>query len=528
MENGYEALERASSLLASTNVQHVLEEIIHIARDVAGADHASLFLLQDPTHVDWNYIYTARQLSGPERIQAVNSALSRGFAGWVVENQRGDIIADTQQDPRWLVFPDDRTVARSAMCVPFIHEGTVVATLTLTSASPDRFDRAQLRLVSIIANQAAIAIRNAQLITSLRAQHQQLRGILLAVHDGLLVIDREGRVLLANDAIRELLGDMPHEALAEVSIAALAAGAPWLAPLADALASGTTCDRWTYEARSEGVPRDLNIAIAPWAAEHTSGYVIITHDVTHLRDLNRFKDDMLRIASHDLRSPLALVSGYAEMIEMEVDDPQSTIHRYVGVIQSTTERIAALVEDILRVERIRTSPLELRETVDMVDLANFVVEGLVPEAEARRIHLAMHVPPVALAPVTADPILIRQAMQNLIGNALKYTLPGGSVQVRLWDEGDRACFAVKDTGVGISAEHLPFVYESFYRVPNENVKAVGSGLGLSLVKRVIERHAGDVWVTSEPGSGSEFGFWLPVSQRNGPPEADRGGAAPAH
>jgi two-component system phosphate regulon sensor histidine kinase PhoR len=285
----------------------------------------------------------------------------------------------------------------------------------------------------------------------------------------------------------------------------------------ETLQSSTTHEdkQWLFEARSEKRKKDLQITLSVWrdAANGFAGYVVAMHDVTMLRDLNRFKDEMLRVASHDLRSPLSLIVGYADLINLDID-PTSPAAEYLSVIHRSTERMNGLLDDLLRVEQARRSPLELNEEVDLGALAVEAVDDNQPLAEHKNQQLTSELRTDGLSGVVADPVLISRAMNNLISNAIKYTPEFGHIHVKTYTQNNRFHFVVEDDGIGIAPENLTRVFESFFRVKDERAGDVaGSGLGLSFVKTIIERHNGDVWVESELGRGSKFGFWLPLNQQ---------------
>jgi signal transduction histidine kinase len=242
-----------------------------------------------------------------------------------------------------------------------------------------------------------------------------------------------------------------------------------------------------------------------------AGYIIVMHDITTLRDLHRFKDEMLRVASHDLRSPLALISGYADMIKLDTPEDNSEIHEYADIIKKSTDRMGGLLEDLLRIERIRSSPLELHEQIDLENMVKVVMVNLRPLVESKKHTFESDIRLKDVPRIIADPVLIRQSMENLINNATKYTAEGGRIFVESWYDDEKFHFAVTDTGIGIPEEHQAHVFESFYRVSQDVTNEKGSGLGLSLVNNVIERHRGELWVKSKYHEGSTFGFWLPLN-----------------
>jgi signal transduction histidine kinase len=268
---------------------------------------------------------------------------------------------------------------------------------------------------------------------------------------------------------------------------------------------------WTFDLRSEVHKLDFVVSVSMWETRNSGGYAVVMYDVTTSRDLHRFKDEMLKVASHDLRAPLSLIAGYANLVNEDLSDEYAHLHEFLDVIERSVDRMNGLLDDMLRVEQVRSSPLELREPVDLNKLIETVVENQRPLAKQKQQLLRVHLPREPLPHVNVDRVQIREAMDNLIGNAIKYTPPEGRITVITYLKDGCFYFVVEDTGVGIPEEHLHRIFDSYYRAKQEGTEGIeGTGLGLSLVKAVIERHSGEVWVRSEPKVGSQFGFWLPL------------------
>lgn len=506
-----EVLAEASQLLTYVDLDRVIHKVISLFSRAVGAQHTSLFL-HDGEDVNWDHVITMRNLSPDKSIRVVKRVLTEGFAGWVLTHKKGDIIEDTKQDERWIIFPDDPFQTRSAMCVPFIHKDAVIATVTLTHDAPHHFRPYHLRLVEIIANQATVAIHNAQLVNKLREQTDQLEAILRSISDVLLVLNHEGTIVMVNNAALPLLDIESDEEAEGHPLSEFLMVDDAFDPIVQILDSGIgKTQQWNFETRSERHQTDYQVSMSIWfGARRTLGYVVVMHNITPIHDLARFKDEMLRVASHDLRSPLALVMGYADMVTMDTLDTESPIHEYVDVIKQQSEKMGNLVDDLLRVERIRESPLELHERTDVAALLKIVIVNTRPMATAKSIELSYDFQLEDMPRIVADPVLIRQAMENFISNAIKYTEEEGEVKVRAYYDDKRFHFVVEDNGIGIPEEHQAYVFESFYRVNTIKNKQKGNGLGLSLVKTVVTRHDGEVWLKSKEGEGSRFGFWLPI------------------
>ncbi|PJF24285.1 MAG: hypothetical protein CUN53_18600, partial [Phototrophicales bacterium] len=190
-------------------------------------------------------------------------------------------------------------------------------------------------------------------------------------------------------------------------------------------------------------------------------------------------------------------------------EPNSTAADYIGRIERATGRMKALLDAMVRVEKIRESPLEMYEHVVFADLVQQAILNTQMMIDSKQQRLQYHFHLDDAPRVTVNPVLLRESMENLISNASKYTAEFGYITVRAYRHELRLYFEVEDNGIGIATEHIPHLWQSFYRVPGtENID--GRGQGLSLVKAVVERHGGEVWVDSELGKGSRFGFWIPI------------------
>ncbi len=508
-----ELLVEVSQLLTLHDINEVMERVIDLTASAVGAKKASLFLLNG-VQVEWDYIFTARALGQMESVRVVSKVLDEGLAGWVVRHRAATLVADTETDDRWHVFPDDERVVRSAMCIPFMSENEVVAVITLDHPEPNRFTEYQLRLMRIITNQATVVIRNAQLFQRLLAKQHQLEAVLQSIPDVLLVTDSQANVLLMNSGAADML-QLPNTTDGRgQSLQHFAQTSDVMAQITDHLLSNPIAagEETSFEAWSERPKRDYAVTVARWEknAEQLGGNVIIMHDVTTLRDLYRFKDEMLRIASHDLRSPLSTIAGYADMMDYDIP-PDSPLREYTEAIHRSVERMNTLLEDLLKVRQIDEKGLNIQADTYMIDVVRPVYQAAVLTAKQKdqQIHTDIQIDESVRANV--DPTLVRQAMENLVSNALKYTQPGGEITIRARVADGRFYYEVQDNGIGIPAESIPRLFESFYRVnPRTNVSISGAGLGLSLVKSIVERHDGEVRVESQEGVGSVFGLWLPI------------------
>jgi PAS domain S-box-containing protein len=513
-------LTEVSQMLTILDREQLLERLVEFTSMAFGAERGSLMLNPSLSN-EWAQVLfqnksgakgIIREEDQAKAVRFARRVMTQGLAGWVARHKRGVVILDTLVDDRWVKFEDSTSSARSALCVPFVFGEDVIGVLTLQHSETDQFDENDLRLLTIIAHQATVALRNAQLFHQVQQQRRQLQGVLRAMPDILMVLDEQGHLLLVNEAAATWL-ETTSEGAAGQRLQDFNTGDSILGSIRDVvespLHSGQT---WSFEARSDALQTDFLVNISVWESEGggRAGYVVVVRDVTMLRDLNRFKDEMLHIASHDLRSPLALIIGYCSLIALDIE-PESPINSYLEAIQKATSRMQGLLDDLLRVEKIRTSPQEVMEPADLEELVYIALNDARPHADQKNLSIQADVSLTDTPRIRMNSALIRETIQNLLDNAIKYTRESGKVTVHAYQDGGRVYVIVEDSGIGISPSELPRVFEAFYRVRQPGMEGIeGRGLGLHLVKTIIERHNGQVWVESEPGQGSRFGFSLPV------------------
>jgi signal transduction histidine kinase len=510
-----EMLVQIARLLATLDLDDVLQQTIQLTTQTVGAARGTFFLLDRQGESLQRFI-SARPYDAETREIVSRRVLEQGLAGWVMMNQQSALIEDTLTDPRWVVLDaeKERTRVRSVLCVPFFVEGELRGVMTLEHPQPHHFTQEHLRLVEAAANQAAASLRNAQLFDRVQAQQRQLQAILDSISESLLVLDRLLCVRLANPAALTLLSAQESDVLG-FNLEALATrlGNPFLAQLAQKLTAALQeRGQNRFELRDERTKRDFVVNVASIDARHAaeSGYVLALSDVSSLKDLTRLKTHMIQMASHDLKNPIGVLRNYLDAISANVSSGLLPDPRFLENMYKTLARMEALVVNLLDVQRAEeTEPLS-RELFDPYELINAALEDMLPSVRARRQTLIQNLQP-NLRPLKGDFIRLREAINNLLDNASKYTPEGGQIVVSAYGEDERFSFSVKDNGYGIPADQQAKIFQSNFRANQPETQHIsGSGIGLSLVKEVIERHGGQVWFVSKEGQGSTFGFWLPI------------------
>ena len=242
------------------------------------------------------------------------------------------------------------------------------------------------------------------------------------------------------------------------------------------------------------------------------GKVCLLRDITHFKEVDTFKSEIVSTVSHDLRSPLTLMRGYASMLQMvgEINEQQRS---YIAKIVSGVDSMSKLVNNLLDLGRIDAGIGLKLEKTNLIYLAEQVVLELQPYANQKNIELILDYSINRDTSIEADSALVQQALYNVVENALKYNSLGGSVKVNVVSDDGHATFEISDNGIGIAPIDLPHLFEKFYRSGRrEAYHQRGTGLGLAIVKSIIEKHSGKVWIESKLGRGSSFYLQLPVKQ----------------
>ncbi|HUI52811.1 MAG TPA: ATP-binding protein, partial [Terriglobales bacterium] len=243
----------------------------------------------------------------------------------------------------------------------------------------------------------------------------------------------------------------------------------------------------------------------------TNGVVVVLHDITELRKLERVRRDFVANVSHEFRTPLTAIQGFAEtLLGGAIDDPQNRT-RFLEIILEHSRRLARLTEDLLMLSKMDAERLELEvHAINVRQLIESCVETSQHRAAEKNLNVSTSVPP-NLPEIAGDRRRIAEVLQNLLDNAVQYTLAGGKIVLSAEAKGNEVVFTVADTGIGIPRADQPRIFERFYRVDvARSREAGGTGLGLSIAKHLVEAHGGRLWVDSEVGQGSKFHFSVPV------------------
>ncbi|MBN1485167.1 MAG: GAF domain-containing protein [Chloroflexia bacterium] len=496
-----EFLHRSGAeLTRSLEPRQVLLKILRRAVEAVHAERGSIFLFTPQGQPDEILLSEAdhAQKLGPRS----REILSRGLAGWVVRNRCGDIVNDTQEDKRWLNFPTDEMPTRSAVAVPFLRRGRVLGVIILLHSLPYQFSQEHQALLQEMAQQAAVCLENADLYTLAEEERRKLSAILRGTTDVVVVVDTDDNLLLANPAAERAFGLDPSRALGQ-SLAQILPHQRLMDLLGEARESNTAVS-------GELSTEDGRTRYGTASPISGLGWVVILQDITYLKELDRVKSDFVATVSHDLRSPLTTVRGFADMLSIlgpVTPEQQGAVDK----IRRAVAQMNDLIGDLLDLGKIEAGiDLEM-EPCDIQEIAEEAIDSLQPRAELKQhqLRLDIQAPP---PPVMGNANRLRQALCNLVDNAIKYTPDGGLIQVRVGQQDQQVLIVVSDNGLGIAPQDQEQLFQKFYRVNTPQTENIpGTGLGLAMVRSIVEQHGGRIWVRSRLGEGSTFTFSLPLA-----------------
>jgi PAS domain S-box-containing protein len=393
----------------------------------------------------------------------------------------------------------------SLIAVALRHENYYYGALWISYDQPHTFSEDEVRFTTTLGGQAAIAAANSRLYQNAELGRRRLEAILSSSPDPMLVTDRRNRLLLANPAAWQVLnlgmdtdeGQPIEEVISHSKIIELMTSSNENQTAEIAFEDGFVYSATATSVLSEG---------------QRVGRVCILQDVTHFKELDTLKSEFVSTVSHDLRTPLTLMRGYATMLEMvgKLNEQQNT---YVNKIVEGVGSMSHLVNNLLDLGRIEAGIGLKLELISPKDVVDRVVESLRLQIIQKRIKLETEFALDSIQMIEADQALLQQALHNLLDNAIKFTRPEGKIIVRLKPTRDMMIFEVEDNGIGISPMDQNFLFEKFHRITLQGTEErKGTGLGLAIVKSIVERHNGRVWVDSKLGQGSKFYMEIPVNQ----------------
>ena len=464
----------------------------------------------------------------PEQIKMIRVPTDFGISGQVFESGQATIVHAGEVETRVAADWIKQLGIRNMIAQPLVMERrddqehvtsrTVVGVLhVMNKRAGAEFTEEDARLLSVMSRQVTAVIANAQMYLRLTEEKEQLQATLQSLLAGVVMVEQAGHVSLINSAARQMFGlddavavgrmyweIIPHTAISEM--------------IREALENRVeTQNEVEIAMPGSGTPRIFQGQTAFVRSEHAGfahviGVVAIFNDITEIRNVERMKTAFVSTVSHELRTPLTSIKGFISTLLQDTEGyyDAETRTEFYGIINSECDRLQRLIEDLLNVSRIESGrALQMNwATFDPVPIIEKVFQSQRSYTDKHDMVLDVK---DAIPPILGDADKFDQMMTNLISNAIKYSPSGGEVRVRLSSDGETLTVAVQDHGIGIPPDKVARIFEKFERVDDRDTRqAGGTGIGLYLVKHLVERHDGEIWAESTLGEGSTFIFRIPV------------------
>ncbi|MGC1376927.1 MAG: ATP-binding protein, partial [Anaerolineales bacterium] len=490
------------SITSSLDLDSVLTSVVTAAVELTGAEEGQLLLVDEKT----NELYMRAGFNFEESFaRTFRLPVKDSLAGQVLDS--GKPISLNEDSPSkiktsYLVY--------ALIYMPLRVQDRVIGVLGVDNRHNNRpFTQHNELLMTVLSDYAAIAIQNAQLYFGSETERAKFGTTLTSIQGGVILLDKENRILLINPAAQKAFGLGLNDLT----------GVPVLDAIkhhdfAGLLGSISDNPLEFHEIAFED-GRVFNTQYTPIA---DIGAVITLEDITHLKTLDRLKNDFIHTISHDLRSPLTAIMGYVELLD-RVGPLNEQQKQFIHYIQNSIQNITTLVNDLLDLGRIEAGFDARKDEVALENVLRYTLDNLGRQIEDRQQKLELNIAD-DIPPIRGNAIRMRQLMDNLLVNAIKYTPEQGTISINLRANEGQVILEVADTGVGIPLADQPHIFEKFYRASNAPKGTPGTGLGLAIVKSIVDNYQGRIWVESTVDMGTKFIIVLPVaSEPETAPEA---------
>jgi PAS domain S-box-containing protein len=509
-------LHETSQLLTATlDLDSVLRSLMTQVREYFQVEAVSVALVEEEGVAgDSPPKLTFRVAIGKasEAVTGLDLPLDRGIAGWVTREGKSILVSDAYDDARFYPGVDERTGFRTqtVLATPINTDQGTIGAIEAINPAAGAFDERAPEVLNRVADQAALAIRNAELYERARRAERRYERLFHGSPVPVLVMDFDTEILDANQRAVELIGRPAGELI----------GSLWCDLLGEEQAACETAFRdlpengeTSAEMRlpSPSGPRTLRVHMTAIDYGGQRAIQWIGHDITELAELERMKDDLMHMIVHDLQNPLSNVVGSLQMMHQALreDDRSFPALDVLQIAMRSSKRLQRLIDSLLDLRQLEEGKADLnRIRVPPKLLAREAIDVVRPVTEKKRQELEVNVPS-KLPTVKVDRDMITRVLTNLLDNAAKFTPSKGKIGLTVEQEEAHLLFTVSDTGPGISPEAQSHVFERFSRLESSR-GTKGTGLGLPFCKLAVEAHGGEIWVDSTPGEGSQFAFRLPL------------------
>ncbi len=488
----------AKSITGSLDTDSVLGIIVEAAVASTGAEEGSLLLLDR----DSGELYMRASKNFQEEfVQTFRLPVSDTLAGSVIRSGQPVVLDDRTPQKIKTSY-----LVQSLVYVPLQYKGETIGVLGVDNRnSPLPFQKRDIHMLSTLAEFAVIALLNADVFDVTRTEKNKLDALLKKIHDGVIVTNQEQVIVLMNRAAGSALGIEPDEVIGKPYTAVVSQ--PEVLELLDPQTRGLAD-------RTEMIVEDGRSFMIQRTPIPEVGIALTLNDITSLKKLDRIKSDFVSAVSHDLRSPLTAILGYAELVERA--GPVNELQQeFIRRVQASVQNITYLVDDLVNLGRIEAGLDTRREPIDLPQVIEQVSQNFKKAIARKNAELTVELPE-DLPDFHGNPVQIRQMFEHLIDNSIKYSQEGGRITVTGEVEQDQIIIQFADSGIGIPPADLPYIFDKFFRASNVDSETAGTGLGLAIVRSIVLSHGGRIWVDSSLEQGTVFTIVLPVLEQTQP------------
>ena len=480
------------TITGKLELDNILTSVVEAAVELTNADEGSI-LLKDFDSGEL-YMRAARNFQ-EDFVQTFRIKAEDTIAGEVIKTGK-PVFINKPKSPEKI---KTSYLVHSLIYVPLIMDGKTFGVLGVDNQAIGKtFKQRDIKLLSALADYAVVAIENTRLFSETEQEKNKFSRILNQIEDGVLVYDDQNNIVLLNNVVKKAL-HLGDSIQAGKKIEEVFTKPDWLNAI-----QGEGIDQNGIEVIGEN-ERIYQINLSDLEG---IGKVASLFDITDLKDLYNLKTDFVNTVSHDLRSPLTSIIGYLDLIQ-RVGNLSDEQKKYIENVNFSVHSITSLINELLNLGRLEVIKDNQMEEVALIPTIQYSVEGFRNQAEKRSQTLSYRIDK-KLPNLFGNPIQLRQMMDNLIGNAIKYTPKNGKVDISAKKVANQVVIQVSDTGAGIPEEELSKIFEKFYRLKNMDGSIQGTGLGLAITKTIVGNHRGKIDVKSKIGKGSVFTVTLPI------------------
>lgn len=518
-------LEIARAISQELNLEKLLERILRLSVDILAGQAGLIALLDDSSNDAGSWSIAAAHGISPtvlEHLEPLLTDVSRAEKSAASETDPGEENPDQYGTPEvnrimQTLTQVARTNLLSGVALPLNSRDRLIGLIFIFRTYRGSFSNNDRNLLQSFANQAAVAVQNAQLYTQVRREKQRLDALLDSAADGILIMTPDHTIERCNPAFCRLWGQkmediqgLGHEDIIRWAV----------------LSQGTTLEEaeaggWPLTARAtlyaegdlirtSGVPLAVGITYAPLLSGDGNllNIIAMVRDITHFREAEELKSVFISVISHELKTPVALIKGYVGTLRRDdANWDREIVQDSLEVIEEEADRLTELIENLLDASRLQAGGIKLNLTdVGFERFAENLVEKFRTQTDIH--HILVDFPP-DFPVVLADEERLGQVLSNLLSNAIKYSPAGGDIRVNGQVRPEHIIICVQDQGPGIAPGDIPHIFDRFYRADSASRTTKGAGLGLYLTRAIIEAHNGRIWVDPRPEGGARICFSLP-------------------